>query len=205
MNAKWVVKRVVWVVVVLAIGAYLLNGYLQKRTREKAEREKAKRIEQSIRLTVDQMVLRFNAVNDWPGKLCRGEKVRTDKILTIELERLWLGQNPILFIGSIQDVSTIDEQSYRVRIERTLFSNLKQILFTEIGLELKCSKHMVDSFLAQHPQLFSDFGLKNGVGVVAKIDHIKTEFFKGKEGDVEEMRVGIGDCLDITYTGNVQF
>ena len=205
MKTKIAVKHIIWIVIVLAIGFYLLNVYLQKRAREEAERKKTQRIEQSIRSNVDQMVLRYNAVNDWVEKLCKGEKFRTDKILTIELERLWLRQNPILFIGSIQDVSTIDGQSYQLRIERTLFSNLEQILFTELGLELKCSKNMLDSFLAQHPQLFSNFGFKNGVAVVAKIDHIKTDFFKGKQADKEEIKVGVGDCIDITYTGGVKF
>jgi hypothetical protein len=205
MNAKTQVKRLLWIVVVLGIGAYLLNGYYEKRAKERNEREEVRRIEKGIRSAVDEMVSRFNARSEWPEKLSKGEEIRIDKILTIELERLWLSENPILFVGSIQDVSTIDHQFYRLRIERSLFSNLDRILFTRLCLELKCDKGMLDPFLAQHPKLFSNLGLNNGVAVVAKIEHIKTESLKDKEGNDEEMKVGVGDCLEITYTGQVEF
>lgn len=201
MSTKIAVKHVVWIVIVLAIVAYFLNSYIQRMAKEKAELEK----EQSIISTVEQMVLRFNAVNDWPERLTKGEKIRIGKIMTIELENLWIGPNPILFIGSIQDVSTLDEESYRLLIRRTVFDNTNLILFTEIGLELKCSKHMIDSFLSIYPQLFSSFEFMNSVAIVAKIDHIKTEFFKDNEGNKEEIKVGVGDCLDIVYTDRVQF
>lgn len=179
----------------------MLNSYHHKKAKEKAELEK----EQSIRSTVEQMVLRFNAVNDWPERLTKGEKIRIGKIMTIELERLWLGQNPILFIGSIQDISTLDEQFYRLQIKRTLLNNPKLILLANIGLELKCSKRLLDPFLVQHPQLSSYLGHINGVAVIAKIDRIKTDFFEDKEGNKEEMKVGVGNCLDIAYTAMVQF
>ncbi|MBW2075640.1 MAG: hypothetical protein JRI58_12995 [Deltaproteobacteria bacterium] len=204
-KASLTVKRLIWALVLLAVCAYFLNSYLENRAKKKAEREKAQKIERSIRSAVNEMVSRFDAVTDWEQRLSKGETVRTEKILTIELERLWLGKRPILFIGFIEDISTIDERTYRLRIERGLFSSFKYMWLTELGLELRCSKSMLDQFLEAHPKLFSNFGLKNGVAVIAKVDQIKTLFYTGEKGNKEEMRVGLGRCLDITYTGSVQF
>jgi len=205
MNTRSAIKRIVVIAIVLAIGAYLVSEHLKKKAKERAEEDEAQKIEQAIRSSVDQMVLRFNAVNDWARKLLQGEEVRVQKIFTVELERLWFGQNPILFIGTIKDVSTIDEQFYQMRIERDLFHNMNQVLFADIGLEIKCSKQMFDSFFAKHPQLTAGLILNDGVAVVAKIDRIKTEFSTGQEGEKKEMRIGVGNCLDVVYIGNVQF
>jgi hypothetical protein len=75
----------------------------------------------------------------------------------------------------------------------------------ELGLELKCKRDMLDSFLQKHPDLFSDFGFNNGVAVVADVNEIRTQYFIGEEGTREEMRIGVGDCLAITYTGSLDF
>ncbi len=76
---------------------------------------------------------------------------------------------------------------------------------TELQLALQCPKQRVDSFLKDHPDLFKDFGLKNGVAVVADIDEIETIIVSGSEGEREEIKIGKGKCIDILYTGDVQF
>lgn len=198
-------KRVILIFLVIAIGGYFVNSYFDKKTKEKAEREKAERIEQSIRMAVSKMVSNFNAIDNWDQKISKGERFRTEKILTIELEELWLKNNPILFIGAIDDISTVDNDNYILRIERSLFSSLKHMFSTELALELRCNKGMVDSFLKEHPKLFSGYGFNNGVAVIAKVNKIKTAFYYGEEGTKEEIRIGEGNCLSILYTGRVHF
>jgi len=198
-------SRIIWIFIIVAIGAYFINNYLQSKAKEKAEQEKAKRIEQSIRATVYQMVSKFNAIDDWEEKLSKGKRFRTEKILTIELEKLWLNNRPILFVGSIEDIATLDKENYILRIERSLFTSLKYIFNTELALELKCNKSMVDSFFKKYPNLFSDYDFNIGVAVIAKINQIKTEFFINEEGVKEEIKIGEGRCLALAYTGRVAF
>jgi hypothetical protein len=125
--------------------------------------------------------------------------------LSIELEKLWLVERPTLFLGSIEDISTTDQETYCLRIESSLLRGYKHLFLGQLGLELKCPKNMLDSFLERHPDLFSNFGLNNGVAVIARIDQIKTQLILKKEEGKEEMIIGMGDCLDITYTGNIRF
>lgn len=198
-------KRIIWILIIIAIGAYFINYYFDKKAKEKAKLEETKKIENAIKTSINDMVMKFNAISDWDNVLSNGKNVRIEKILTIELERLWLGEKPILFMGSIEDVSTLDEKNYLIRIERNLFNPSKLFLGTDLVLELKIKKEILDLFLSSHPDFFSDYGLNNGVALVAKIIEIKTEFFLNKEGDKEEIKIGVGECLGVLYTGRVYF
>ena len=198
-------KRLLWVVIVFAVGAYFLNGYLQDQAKERAKKEEAERFERSVRSDVARMVSKFDAVSDWPEKLLKGKSVGYEKILTVELEKLWVDQGPILFIGSIKDISTGSEGTYNLRIGRSELGISKYRFDDDLGLELKCMSYILDSFLQEHPDLFSDFGFNNGVAVVADVKEIRTQYFMGEEGTREEMRIGVGDCLAITYTGSLDF
>ena len=208
---SYIVKRIIWIVIICATIGYLGNNYLQKRSKEKAQSSKEKaqseetqRIDREIRSKVSQMVTATNAVDDWVQKLSKGKRVKIGKILTIELEKLWMSERPILFTGSIEDISGFDEQNYNLHLERSLFSRMRTMVsskvYSNFVLRLKCNKIIVDGYLQDHPDLFSNYGLTNGVAVIANIDKIVTEFIQG-----EERRVGIGECIDITYTGSVDF
>jgi Tfp pilus assembly protein PilO len=113
MNLKFRFGRLIFVRIILAIFAYLVNGYLERIAREKADRERRESIERSVKASVSKMVSQYDALSDWKEKLSQTKSLKTEKILSIDLERLWLVERPILFVGSIQDISTIDGQSYR--------------------------------------------------------------------------------------------
>ena len=81
----------------------------EKKAKHEAERAEAKRMEQTIRSSVAEMVSRTNAVDGWDRLLSKGERFRFAPILTVELEKLWLASRPILFIGAIKDIATHNE------------------------------------------------------------------------------------------------
>ena len=144
-------KRIVWILIILAIGAFFINNYFDKRAKERAKQEERQKIENAVKESVDEMIAKFDAVMDWENILSNGKRFRIKKILTIELEKLWLTDRPILFVGSIEDISTLDENNYLVRIERSIFSSLKYFINTDLGVELIIAKDIVDIFLDKHP------------------------------------------------------
>jgi len=198
-------KKVIWTVVVLIVAGYLVNSYIQKRTKEKADRAEAERVEKNIRSAVSAMVSKSNAVDDWEQKLSKGERYRFDPILTIELEKLWLVEQPILFIGSINDIATHDEFHYLVSVERNLLGNFDYLFDTELQLSLIAKKEQIDTFLNEYPDLFKDYGFNNGVAIIAKINAIRTRYIPGEEGQREDVKIGYGELIDILYTGDVTF
>ena len=198
-------KKIVWIVIAAAVIGYFINSYTVNKAKREAERAEAERIEQATKTAVSQMASRTNAIPDWEARLSKGERFRFEPILTVELERLWLQQRPILFIGAIKDVATHDDSQYEVLIERSLYGSFDFMFGTELQLSLLSSKSRIDSFLKEHPDLFKDYGFKNGVAVVARINAIRTVSVPGEEGEREEVKIGDGELLDILHTGDVTF
>ena len=198
-------KRIASIIALLLVVGYFANSYIQDQAEREAQRLKSDRLVQVTRSLVSEMASRTNAVTDWEQHLGKGETVRLEPILTLELERLWMQQGPILFTGAIQDIATHDHTNYVVLIERSLFGNSDYMFGTDLQLSLLSDKDTIDHFLQEHPDLFKTFGLKNSVAVVARIDSISTTYFLGEDGDREEIKIGDGTLLKILYTGDVFF
>ena len=146
-------KRHIWTIVVLLVSAYFIYSYLENRAKREDEKVEAEMIEKVTKAAVTQLVERTNAVHNWEKELSKGEGFRLEPILTLELERLWLTDRPILFVGSIKDISTIDHENYRIKIERGMLTSIEYeyMFWTELQLALQCPKQMVDSFLSLLP------------------------------------------------------
>ncbi len=199
-------KKAIWIITIIIVVAFIGNNYLDRKADR--ERQKAERlnIEFKIKNDVKNMVSRTGAITSWEKTLSKGERIRLEPILTIELERTWLHTNPILYIGSIKDIKTKDDKSYTVSFERNLYINSDYIfLGAELELNLECSKNDFDVFLQKHPTLFKDYGFNNGVAVIANIDRIYTSDILGEDGERIEVKTGIGRCISILFTGDVQF
>jgi len=177
----------------------------RKKTTRKAEQAEAKRVEQATKSALGQMVLQTNAVDNWVTHLSRGEKFRSEPILTVELESMWLQNRPILFIGSIRDIATQDQSHYTISIESSLYGSFEHMFNTELQLSLIAEKERIDNFLIKHPDLFKNSGFNNGVAVVAQIKAVRTTYISGAEDAREDVKIGDGKLVDILYTGNVLF
>jgi len=198
-------KKFIWIIVAFAFGAYFVNSYLENKAKREAESEEAKRIEEETRIAVSAIVSHTGADDDWERRLSKGERFRFEPILTVELERLWLQNRPILFVGAIKDIATYDESHYTVLVERSLFSSFDYMFGTELQLSLRATKPRIDSFLDEYPELFKDYGLNNGVAVIASVKAIRTIYVHGEEGERNEVKIGEGELVDIVYTGRVIF
>ena len=198
-------KKFVWAIIAIAVVGYFIDSYMVNKAKREAEKAEAERIEQATKAAVTQMATRTNAVSDWEESLSKGERFRFDPILTVELEQLWLQQRPILFIGSIKDVATRDNTRYEISVERSLYGSFDYMFGTELQLSLLSEKEHIDSFLKKHPDLFKEYGFNNGVAVVARINAIKTTTILGEEGEREEVKIGVGELVEILYTGDVIF
>ena len=188
----------VWIIIVLAVSGYFANSCVEKKAKREAENTEAKRIEEATRSAVSAMVSRTGAVDDWERNLSKGERFGSKRILTVDLERLWLQNRPILFIGFIKDIATYDEAHYTVLVERSLFNSLDYMFDTELEVSLRATKSRIDSFLEEHP---SGFGFADDVAVIADVKTIQTAYIPGEEGGREEVKIGEGELIDIIFLG----
>ena len=197
-------SKVIGAAVLLAIGSlvvYLCVHWIISKRAEEAERQ---RVQHETRDAVSQLAASHNAVVDWEERLGKGKSHRSARVLTIELEPLWQGEHPVLFVGCIRDVSSDGVGAYQVVVDRDVFG-LSHTFTTEFRLSLRAPKATIDSFLQQYPDALAENTIANGVAVVARIASISTTDERGVDGDRVETKAGHGELLGIVFTGNVFF
>jgi len=197
-------KKIVWIIIVLLIGNYFVNSYIDNNKKHKAAKLEDQRIEQAIKSSVEKMVSRTNSISNWESSLNKEGSYRFTPILTAELEKVWLSEKPILFIGTIKDVATYDKTKYTVSFKRNLLSSLNNMFSTELELSLLAPKQKIDVFLKNHPQLFKGVGFNNSIAIIAKVTSIKTEYYTGEQGQREEIKIGQGELIDILFLGGIR-
>jgi len=188
-------KRIIIILIVVAVGGYFTYAYFQGKAEEKAKQiAQIEKKREARNASVAQMVSKYSAADDWMDKLHKGSTGEQTKILTMELENVWLINRPILFKGTIKDISTLDANNYLMTIEYDMSLKERKKFSTELALTLNSPKNMIDSFLRINPNASSGI---SSVAVIAKINKIETKYRKTEEGDEEEVRTGIGQCIDI--------
>ncbi len=201
-------SKLIWIVIVVTIGAFSVNKFLEQKAVRDAEREAKKaeilRGKQEVIAAVLQLSERHNAIADWEKQLSKGESYRISPILTFELQNLWKGERPILFIGSIKDISSTDANTYHVVVEKSIY-NLAYMFITELRLSLSAKKTTIDSFLKKYPELLGSDGYSNGIAVVAKIHSISSSYELNEDGERIEVKTGQGQLIELAYTGDVIF
>jgi len=100
-------SKFIWIAIVLVFGGFIINNHYKQASRHAVEDAETDRIQREVKAAISQVVTRHNAISDWEKTLSNGNSYRMSPILTIELEKLWQSDHPILFIGSIKDISTI--------------------------------------------------------------------------------------------------
>jgi len=198
-------SRVVGKIVGLAIAASIVGLSIQSkndrdRVRE-AVRVSRERAEQPIRQQVVDLARDYRADPNWLKSLSNGEDYRLQPVLTYELERAWIANGPILFIGSIKDIALVDGNYYRVTL-RLGFNTMNAIFATELTLSLRMDKRLLDTFMKSHPDLLKEDGFNNSVAVAAKIDAIESREYAGPD-EMKEVKTGVGELLGIVYLGDL--
>ena len=197
-------SKIIWLLCMLLVGGYFVNSYFENNAKREANRIERENIRKKIRVSIQNISSRTNAVSDWESKLSRGNSYRIEPILTLELEKLWVIERPIIFYGSIHDIKTLDKDKYIVIIEKNFRSGLGNMYITDLMLSLAVPKIKIDMFLKDHPDLLEGIGFNNNVAVVAKINSIKTIYSSEGEGDRKEIKTGQGDMIELVYIGNLR-
>lgn len=154
-------------------------------------------LENRNRTAIAELAKRYNADDAWPKAFSNGEAARLTPILTIELERYWLTDRPILFLGTIKDIRTEDQDNYRIIVDYAIFSPLNFLFLSQLELSLVCPKVKIDSFMKNEPDFLNDFG--GEVALIAKVDSIEVRYKVNSEGDEEDIKMGKGRCIDLIY------
>jgi len=196
-----VLKKICLICFAVGLAAWLIQGKIDS---DRIKDEKQKNEDYRINLIKSQINALENATqanSSWLSKLSHGEKYRSEPILSLELENVWISESPILFYGSITDISTMDSNHYRVDFEQGLLGSLDFMFSTELRISLKADKSQIDQFLTAHPELFENYGFNNGVAVAASIASIRSSQISDTNGEIIDIKTGEGDFLGMVYLG----
>ena len=195
-------QRIVWVCVVLALTAWFVKTKVENDRIRDEKRAEIQKIETEIKADVTILKNATGASLNWANTLSDGKNYRLKPILSIELEKVWLNQPPILFPSSLNDIVTLDEMHYQVTFERGWA--LEPMLDTKLRLSLKADKKVIDTFMSKNPKLLEDFGFNNNLVVSAKISEIEASQISDNEGVTTEVKTGIGELVGIVFLGDVE-
>lgn len=162
----------------------------QKREKDAAEsRAKEQAQEETLRVAVQKFAKNSEADTSWRKSII---KKNPGFLYSIDLEAAWLINNPILFIGILDNVATADDINYQLLISEANH-------WTELKLQLLCPKQKVDPIIKiinNDPDTI--FGAK--IAVAARVTQIKYGLQPTKEG-METVFIGHGSCTNIMYLG----
>lgn len=199
------VSRFVWIIILVGMCGYFISSCIQDETKERANQAELRRVEQETKTAVAAMAGRTGAVFEWDKYLFGNEEYREKPLLTIELEKLWKTEKPILFIGSIKDIKTADSNTRTITINRSIFSSINYMFSEELMVELLVDKNKLDIFTEKHKDIFDNYGFNNGVAVIAKIENIDRTYILNENMERIDVIIGRGRLLEILYTGSAQF
>jgi len=199
------IKRMLLIIIPLAVLGGLIYScshvWSMNRANTAAQEAEARRVRQAVLSEVSAMVSRTGARDGWERQLCKEESYRTGPIFTLELEKVWIGSTPILFVGAVSDIITSDESHYTVLLERSGYES-NYTLFEDLRLSLLAPREPIDTLLEQHPELLQDYRA-NRVAVIARVVAVEPRVAAGFDGSYEEVKTGRGELIEIMFTGDV--
>jgi len=175
------------------IGGCIYWLCLQDRRKE----EKASQRKRTMQIEISQFIARNGANSSWESELLKQEENRLGRVLTIDIQKYWISDQPIYFLGGITDLSSINSSSYNLRIyKNNLYS--ADFNFTNLELDLVAPREMIDAFLSKHPNFSKENSFISQIAVVAKINKIITRNLQ--DGDI--VTIGQGEAIDLLWVGD---
>ena len=182
--------KVLLVVIAAILSLCMLSCSDQRKKDVAASRAKEQAQEEALRVAVQIFAKNSDADISWRKSII---KKHSGRLYSIDLEAAWLINNPILFIGTLENVATSDGVNYQLLISDSYRS-------PELKLQLLCPKQKVDSIIKTiNNDSDTFFGAK--IAVAAKVTQIKYRLQPVKEG-MERVFIGHGSCINVMYLGD---
>jgi len=182
--------KVLLVVIAAILSLCMLSCSDQRKNDVAASRAKEQSQEEALRVAVQTFTKNSDADISWRKSII---KKHSGRLYSIDLEAAWLINNPILFIGTLENVATSDGVNYQLLISDSYRS-------PELKLQLLCPKQKVDSIIKTiNNDSDTFFGAK--IAVAAKVTQIKYRLQPVKEG-MERVFIGHGSCINVMYLGD---
>jgi hypothetical protein len=191
------------IIIVSIVSLFFYKGYTDENAIKKARLEQKFKNKAENEANITKMVADYNAI-DWENELVEKYKKGSIKLYTHDIQKLWVSGRPILFIGSLKDISEYNDDKYLLRIERFSFARHLPIVLSghDFELSLTANKSYIDKYLDDNPELRSNKGHKN-IAVIADIKSVDTKSVSDDDS-TENVFVGNGKLQTIySFNGSI--
>jgi hypothetical protein len=143
----------------------------------------------------------FNADLSWIEKfgMIGERKEGFVKLYTTQIQEAFLNEKDILIFGEIKDFSNLNASEYELIVSLTPFA-LEMMTFIKPKLKFKftCPKDKIDSVISEFNASYKKrIGFGINVAVIGKISSIEDHSENNSEGQRENGKTIIGDCIEV--------
>jgi hypothetical protein len=168
----------------------------QKITETKADRK--------AELKIKMLANKYGASKNGFKKAREGKDLFSE-ISSKGLRKLWVINKPVVFIGTISNLTKTDDGDNQVEIEEPPFNDLFSAAGIKLGLRLKCRNKIIQPIVDKFEKEISLYFAE--VAVIATIDNIDADIIdnynNSRNMPNEIFKYGEGLCLDLILTGRI--
>jgi hypothetical protein len=175
----------------LAIAAASYN-LIEEKKNQAIEKQKMIAIQNERDAAIKKKAKELDADYSWVKKL---EKILDGNVtlLSYQVEKLWLTDKPILFLGKIVDVKRNNDDSYTFNVKNSMRDEL---ILAGLEINIKCDIRISERYLNYMDANKAEFEFEKPVAVFAKINSIESDI-RVESGNSSDVKIGIGSCLEL--------
>ena len=186
------------ILIAAGLGYWAYSSW-QDHLESKRIQQSVKAREQALKISIIEMASRVNAATDWTTNLAVTKSFRTSPVLTSELQKQWVTNRPIFFLGNIQDITINPDGTYQIIVGYNGSFERPMFLQNHIQINLRCPESVALPLIQAAKTRSLSAGVRADTAMTAVIDHIVTTSEKDSTGDTTAVLTGVGKCIDAMH------
>ncbi len=151
---------------------------------------------QAVGAMVMSMASKANANTEWKDQLVKRYEGKPARLLTADVQKAWVQERPILFVGTLDDVIASTNGTFDLVATLAFVDSMQfdQSLRISASCPPTVAIPVIESARKKSRPTF-----RPDIAIVALIDRVDTQIERIAEGDSVTAIVGIGRCISATY------
>lgn len=168
---------------------------------EQERQSKALRV-QAVNASLVAMAANANADSGWEALLTGGKRYRTTPIFSAELQKLWIVNRPVLFVGDLVDVVINQNGTHQIVVEhneRGPGNKLRHgFIRNDLRVSFMCSESIAES-LAKSAKAERRTRHSANTAITGLVERIESATEKNTDGTSITVFTGFGRCVSAMY------
>ncbi len=195
-------RRLLFYGLLIALVGFIANWWWQDRIeseRKQIEETGSQQAEQEARQKafmklLNDMASQVNAVTDWATNLAGGDGSTISPVLTVDLQKQWIINRPILFLGELRDIAINQDGTYEILVEHNVHP---LFLRNSIRVSLRCSESVATNLIQAAKSNPTTRG--GDVAITGTIQRVVTTTESRSERRSITVLTGFGKCISAVY------